>query len=182
MRWCTVALVGMIVGVAQGQELWASTRAGMTPDEVVAMVPNAYRAVGGPDFRAFDEWPGMTLQARVDRVEILGALARAMFGFTSDGLQRVVLGFETDDMTLSAFDRQCSTLRAALNARYGPEGSATEDASGTAYSTGEFKRYLWFSGQTQIQLSCASSVSSLSPNDPILILGIYYHHVGASGL
>lgn len=181
-RWLVVALGCVLLGAVHGQELWANTRAGMAPDEVVGLVPNAYRAVGGPDFKAFDNWPGMTLQARVDRVEILGAQARAMFGFTNEGLQRVVLTFDTAGMTVGAFDQQCRTLRAALNARYGPEGSASEEVSGTVYSTGEFKEYLWFSGQTQIRLGCTSSVSSLSPNDPILILGISYHHIGASGL
>jgi hypothetical protein len=181
-RWLPVLIGCLLLGVVHGQELWSGTRAGMSPDEVVRLVPNAYRTTAGPEFRAFEAWPGMSLQARVDRVEVLGANARVMFGFINNGLERVVLGFSTDGMSISAFDNQCRTLRAALNGRYGPEGSVSEDRRGTAYSDGDFREYLWFSGQTRIELSCTSSVSSLSPRDPILILGIYYHHVGSSGL
>lgn len=56
-RWLVVALGCVLLGPVHGQELWANTRAGMAPDEVVAIVPNAYRAVGGPDFQAFDNCP-----------------------------------------------------------------------------------------------------------------------------
>jgi hypothetical protein len=181
LRLAAVVMCCWLFCFAHAQELWANTRAGMTPDEVVQLVPNAYRATGGPDFKAFDEWPGMTLQARVDHVEVLGARARAMFGFTDNGLGRVVLSFTTDGMSMSAFEGQCRTFRAALNSRYGPEGSVSEERSSTVASEFQFRDYLWFSGETQIKLACSSVSSSLS-RDPIMIMGIYYHHVGSSGL
>jgi hypothetical protein len=181
LRPVVVVMCCWLFCFTQAQELWANTRAGMTPDEVVQVVPNAYRTTGGADFKAFDKWPGMTLQAEVDHVEVLGARARAMFGFIDNGLGRVVLSFSTDGMSMSAFESQCRTFRAALNSRYGPEGSVSEERSSTVASEFQFRDYQWFSGQTQIKLTCTSRTSSLSP-DSIMILGIYYHHVGSSGL
>lgn len=166
--------------MAQAQELWADTRAGMTPDEVVQLVPNAYRATQGPDFKAFDDWPGMTLQARVDHVEILGVSAYVLFGFIDNGLERVVLAFSSDGMSRSTHESQCRTFRAALNSRYGPEGSVSEDTSSLLGSDFELLEYLWFSGGTRVRLSCTFLGSA--SRDPVMILTIAYHHLGASGL
>jgi hypothetical protein len=182
-KWIVLLIGCLLLGVVDGQEMWAGTRAGMSPDEVVQLVPNAYRDTGGldfsgQDFRAFDSWPGMSLQARLERVEMLGQSARVIFGFINNGLERVVLTFFTDGVSPSEFDARCRTLRAALHSGYGPEGSVREEGHGT-FIEGATREYFWILGQTEVKLAC-HSVRVPPSKDWVLVLALVYHHLGSS--
>lgn len=171
-RWLLLVGLSMVVGVVYGQGMWLGTRAGMTSDQVIALVPNATRP-SDTTFTGFDSWPGMQLLVKADNVVVLGASGVARFGFIDGRLEREVLTFTAGRTDDSVAETQCDTFRAALRSKYGAEGSSKQTQSPMGLSAlWDFK---WFAGQTEIELSCAFVTNAN-------FQGISYQFVGTSGL
>lgn len=152
----TLFMAVMVAGAPAGaQELWQGTKIGMSPEQVLAVVPKA----APPESKPSTLNSGAIEKLRIPRVEISGTPFVARFYFDATGLVQVRLAANEFGDNVSMAGVAFDTLLAPLQAKYGPT-TPSRRKSGFL----ELRQAEWVSGRTSVKMI----MMAVGNKDPIL--------------
>ncbi len=131
---------------AEAQELWASTQAGMSVDEVNQIFPNAE-----PPSSPVSSSPETEVLLTIPSVEFAGKSYRVAFFFRDKKLDKIVLNYigkQSFESLLSVYNSVLDVLRG----RYGKEISNRSDRSNMIKN----EEHTWFSDGRAVQMNMTS--------------------------